>query len=153
MKMYVLKSIGEQSMESVESVLQKKKATRAGFVEKDVWNLEWKSDGVMDDESGESIEEKVPVIWTGELESWRLVRGWQREAGSWFQMRWSILKGTICYLQRRWCWWTNQCDQRWRTSTVRRLNGDEFMQIWRLSGCENFVCEWKDEILFDNCNL
>ena len=39
----------------------------------------------MDDESGESMEEEVPVIGAGELESWRLVCGWRREAGSWFQ--------------------------------------------------------------------
>jgi len=29
----------------------------------------------MDDDSGESMEEEVPVIGTGELESWRLVCG------------------------------------------------------------------------------
>jgi len=31
------------------------------------------SEGVMDDESGESMEEEVPLAGTGELESGRLV--------------------------------------------------------------------------------
>jgi len=47
---------------------------------------EW---GVTDDESGESMEpmEEVPLIQLGESELERLVRGWRREAGSWFQRR------------------------------------------------------------------
>ena len=42
-----------------------------------------------DDESGESMEQmgEVPLIGLGESELERLVRGWQREARSWFQ-RW-----------------------------------------------------------------
>ena len=48
-----------------------------------------KERGVMDDESGESMEpmEEVPLIELGEAELERLVRGWRREAGSWFQRR------------------------------------------------------------------
>jgi len=47
---------------------------------------EW---GVMDDDSGESMEpmEEVPLVGLGESELERLVRGWQREAESWFQRR------------------------------------------------------------------
>ena len=43
----------------------------------------------MDDESGESMEpmEEVPLKELGEAELERLVRGWRREAGSWFQRR------------------------------------------------------------------
>ena len=54
-----------------------------------VLSLEWKSEEVMDDESGESMEpmEKVPLIQLGEAEFKRLVRGWRREAGSWLQRR------------------------------------------------------------------
>jgi len=42
-----------------------------------VLSLEWKSEGVMDDESGESMEpmEEVPLIQLGEAELERLV-GW-----------------------------------------------------------------------------
>ena len=49
----------------------------------------WKSEGVMDDESGESMEsmEEVPLIQLGEAELERLVRGWRRGARSWFQRR------------------------------------------------------------------
>ena len=54
-----------------------------------VLSLEWKNEGVMDAESGESMElvEEVPVKELGEAELERLVRGWRREAGSWFQRR------------------------------------------------------------------
>ena len=43
----------------------------------------------MDDESGESMEpmEEVPLKELGEAELERLVRGWRRGAGSWFQRR------------------------------------------------------------------
>ena len=45
---------------------------------------EW---GVMDDESGESMEpmEEVPLNELGESQLEILVHGWQREAGSRFQ--------------------------------------------------------------------
>ena len=48
-------------------VLQKRK----------VLSLEWKSEGVMDDESGESMElmEEMPLKELGEAELERLVRG------------------------------------------------------------------------------
>ena len=44
-----------------------------------VLSLEWKSKGVMDDESGESMElmEEVPLEELGEAELERLVRGWK----------------------------------------------------------------------------
>ena len=41
-----------------------------------------KASGVMDGESGESIEENVPVVGAGVLESERVVRGCRRETGS-----------------------------------------------------------------------
>ena len=54
-----------------------------------VLGLEWKSEGVMDDESGESMEpmEQVPLKELGDAELERLVRCWRRKAGSWFQRR------------------------------------------------------------------
>jgi len=57
--------------------------------EEKAWSLEWESEGVMNDESGESTEpmEEVPLKELGEAEMERLVRGWRREAGSWFQRR------------------------------------------------------------------
>jgi len=44
---------------------------------KNVLSLEWKSEGVMDDESGESIElmEEVPFKELGDAELERIVRG------------------------------------------------------------------------------
>ena len=56
---------------------------------------------MIDDESGELIEqmEEVPLKQQGESELGRLVRGWQREAGSWFQRQgeaywkeWSVIR-------------------------------------------------------------
>ena len=43
----------------------------------------------MDEESGESMKlmEEVPLKELGEAELKRLVCGWRREAGSWFQRR------------------------------------------------------------------
>jgi len=75
----MLRSIGKQSGESVESVQEKK---RLGYGGKDlqkrkVLSLGWKSEGVMDDESGESMElmEEMPLKKLGEAQSERLVRG------------------------------------------------------------------------------
>ena len=41
----------------------------------------------MDDESGKSMEpmKKAPLRWLDKSELERLVCGWRREAGSWFQ--------------------------------------------------------------------
>ena len=63
-----------------------------------VLSLEWKREGVMDDESGESMEpmEEVPLIELGDAELERLVRGWRRGAGSWFQRR-----GELAYWKER----------------------------------------------------
>ena len=43
----------------------------------------------MDDKSGESMKlmEEVPLEELGEAELERLMRGWRRGAGSWFQRR------------------------------------------------------------------
>jgi len=49
----------------------------------------WKNEGVMDDENGELMElmEWMPLKELGEAELERLVQGWRRGAGSWFQRR------------------------------------------------------------------
>ena len=51
--------------------------------------MAWKNDGVVDDESSESMEptKEVPLEGMGESELERLVRGWRREAESWFDRR------------------------------------------------------------------
>jgi len=81
----MLRSIGEQSGVSVSSL----KKGKVGYGGKDlqkrkVLSLEWKSEGVMDDESGELMElmEEVPLIELGEAELERLVHGRRRGAGS-----------------------------------------------------------------------
>jgi len=66
----MLRSIGKQSGESVESVRKKKRWE--GFAEKESFKLEWNSEGVMDDESGELMElmEEVPLKELGDA-NWR----------------------------------------------------------------------------------
>ena len=76
--MDMLRSIGKSCEEKEEG---------KDLLKRNVLSPEWKSEGVMDDESGDSIEDEVPVIQTGELESGRLVWGWRKEAGNWFQRR------------------------------------------------------------------
>jgi len=59
----MLRSIGKQSEESVELVLKKKRKVTSGQIcRKKVSSLEWKSEGVMDDESGESMEPMEEVL-------------------------------------------------------------------------------------------
>jgi len=91
--------------------------------------------------------EEVPLIgWVriGEISAWLPERSRQLIP----ETRGSILEGTIRYSQRRWRTWTSEYDQRWRASAARRLNSDKFVQIWRLSGCENFVDKWKEHIIY-----
>ena len=88
----MLRSTGKQSGESLESVLEKKRKASYGgkdLQKRKVLSLEWKSEGMMDDESGESKEpmEEVPLKELGDAQLDRLVRGWRRGAGSWFQSR------------------------------------------------------------------
>jgi len=65
---YCHRSVDKQSEESVESDLKKRKKATLGRI---------CSEGVMDDESSESMEpmEEVPLIRLGESELERLVRG------------------------------------------------------------------------------
>ena len=46
--------------------------------EKKVLSLDGKSGGMLDDESGESIEEEVPVVGTAEQVAWNL--------GDWYEV-------------------------------------------------------------------
>jgi len=70
------------------------KKEKEGYGEKDlqtrkVLSMEWKSEGEMEDDSGESMEpiEEVPVKRLGKSELERLVRGRRKEAGNWFERR------------------------------------------------------------------
>jgi len=76
----MLRSIGKQSGESVSQ--SKLKEGKVGYGWKDlqkrkILSLEWKSEGVMDDESGELMElmEEVPLKELGDAKLERLVRG------------------------------------------------------------------------------
>ena len=59
---------------------------KAGHPSFKSWVEEWR---VMDDESGELMElmEEVPIKELGDAKLEKLVRGWRREARSWFQRR------------------------------------------------------------------
>jgi len=60
---------------------------------------------------------------------------------------WGILKGTISYTSRGWCWWQSKSDKRW-TASAARLNRDEVTQIWRLGGCDWELCVLSDRSLY-----
>ena len=80
----MLRSIGKQFGESVESAVKKK---RKALQKRKVLSFEWKSEEVINDKSGKSMEpmEQVQLRELGEQEMERLVRGWRREAGSKFK--------------------------------------------------------------------
>ena len=83
----------------------------------------------------------------------RRVGGWMRFAEwnwSWFETRWSISKGTISYSQR-WCKWANESDKWWKASAAKRLNSDKVVQVWGVSGCENFVFRVCSPIVICGC--
>jgi len=63
---------------SVNSPVNPWKYVRKDLQERKILSLEWKSEGVMDDESGESMEptEEVPLIRLGESQLERWVHGW-----------------------------------------------------------------------------
>jgi len=69
-----------KSGKSVESVLKKEKKAMVGRICGKGSLKPAAKEWLTDDESGESIEEIVPVMGTDELESGRLVCVWQREA-------------------------------------------------------------------------
>jgi len=73
----MLRSIGKQSGESVESVRKKKGHHGKDWQKRKVLSLEWNSERVMDDESGESMEptEEVPLKELSASELDRLVSG------------------------------------------------------------------------------
>ena len=86
----MLRSIGKQSgIRGVSPGEEKVGYGGKDLQKRKVLSLDWKSEGVMDDEGGESIEltEEMPLKEQGEAELERLVRGWRRGAGSWFQRR------------------------------------------------------------------
>jgi len=74
----MLRSIGKQSWESVESFLKKKRRLWwEGLQKRKVLSLEWKNERVLDDESGESKEPvgELPLIGLGESELEKFVHG------------------------------------------------------------------------------
>ena len=73
----MLRSIGKQSGESVESVWKKKRKAITDWQKRKVLSMEWNSERVMADESGESMEptEEVPLKELSASELDRLVSG------------------------------------------------------------------------------
>ena len=95
-----LRSISKQSRESVSPEQEKGGYSGKDLQKRKVLRLEWNTEGVMDNESGESMksmeEVSLRIGWVriGEINVWLMVRS--RELIP--EMRGSILEGTICYL-------------------------------------------------------
>ena len=96
-KKRMLGCIGKQSAGNPWIQSWRKKEGYGGKIlqKRKVMSLEWKSEGVAVDESGESMEpmEEVPLVRPGELEMERLVRRWRREANT--------TVGTTCTTNRQ----------------------------------------------------
>ena len=82
----MLRTIGKQSGESVKSVLKKKRKAMMGRTRRKGRFYAW-TDGRWEWCESMKPMEEVPVIGLGVSELERSVRGWRREAGSWFQRR------------------------------------------------------------------
>ena len=109
------------------------------FWKRYVFSLEWKSEGVMDDYSGDSEEDEGEEDW--------FRQGWRSETGSLFhaEMRWCMSERTVCDFQWGAGWGASKSDNRGSTSTARRLERDKVMQVRGLRGSENLVCK-REEI-------
>ena len=98
-----------------------------------VFSLEWKSEGVMDDDSGDNEEDEGEEDW--------LRQGWRSETGSLFQ-RWS----DACRKERFVIFDEELAGGRARVTTeeVRVQRGGwreiRLMGYTGLRGCENLVC-------------
>ena len=93
----MLRSIGKHGVSPEEE--------KVGYAGKDlqkrkVLSLEWKSEKVMDDESGESMElmDEVPLKGLGDAEL--EIRAWLAKSSRELipETRGNMLEGTICYL-------------------------------------------------------
>ena len=76
----MLKNIAKHSMECGVSSEEEKEGCGGKDIQKKGFKPRLKEWGVMNDESGESMEpmEEVPLIRPGKSETERLVRGWRR---------------------------------------------------------------------------
>ena len=100
-----------------------------GFVEKIGLSPEWKSEGVMDDESGDDVRDELTSKWGGESRhDWP---GWRNESGSWFQ-RWGD-----AYLNERSVIFNEEMVSRREKATTDEewvLQGGWTWKTWRRGG-------------------
>ena len=99
----MLRSIGKQSGEFVEFSPEEEKVGYSGkdLQKRKVLSLEWKSEGAMDDESGDRVHgtgggsatERTDWCKSAEISAW-LTKGSRKLVP---ETRGSILEGTICY--------------------------------------------------------
>ena len=119
---YMFRSIGKQSGNPwSQSWRRIGKLWWEGFAEKEGFKPAVKEWEVMDDESGEPMEQVGAMLLKGlgESELERLVRGWRREAGSWFQRRGEAYRKERSVIRREddvQCRWMSECYQKWRAS-------------------------------------
>jgi len=96
--------------------------------------------------------EEVPLKELGDAELERLVRGWWREAGRWFQRRgeaywkeWSVIR--------------REDDVDGRASVTKDVECCEEAELWwgyadmKIGCCENFVGKWEEPVFNVLCYL
>jgi len=60
------------------------------------------------------------------------------------ETRWSITEEAISYFQRGWWRWPSKINDRWRASTSKTLNRDEF--VYGLPEALGVVRRWRDKV-------
>ena len=98
----------------------------------------------MDNESGETIEEEVIVIGRCELESERLLWGWRREDGSWFQRRGEAYRKERSVIRREGdvdgrAVWPKMKSVWWRCGKVERMERHRCVPFQLIM---YLICHW-----------
>ena len=100
-----------------QSWRRKERLLWEGFAEKKGFKpgmKEWGGDGWRERTGDRTDGRRTRRLRIGEISAWLMKRSPELIP----QTRGSILEGTICYSQRRWCRWTNKCHERWRASAA-----------------------------------
>jgi len=118
------------------------------------WLIQWdpyrKSEGVMDDVSGDDDRDQLTSEWGSEWEMTGAAEGIISELIP--ETGWCTSEWAICDIQWGDSLWVRKGDNRWGAGTARGLNKGQIVKIARLTGCKNFVGKRK-KFIFNACLL